>query len=86
MSKQLSRWTADTPDGHCCNCGVGIFNEVPMSKVHLLGYPPRIDDAEGYALDLCGRCNELEGHLIQVSGTKQHPARLAHYLKMRRQG
>ena len=77
-AKHLSRAGADTPDTRCANCGRGIYDMRPMSKVHDLAYPSMLDGR----FDLCGTCEQLEAALIAASGSHDHPLRLAHYERM----
>ena len=80
MSKRLVNAGADTPDTHCCNCGCGLFEFVPLRKQHLMPNTSALSNEQWF--DLCGPCFQLEAALIQDSGTKEHPLRIAHYQRM----
>lgn len=77
-SKQLVRAGADTPDGHCANCGAPVFEMVPIGKLMKLAHSSQLAPS----LDLCGMCFQIEGALIDQTKSIDHPERLAHYQRM----
>lgn len=81
MSKHLVRAGADTPDDHCCSCGTGLFDEVPIAKMHLLPRCSNLEDAD-FGMQLCELCERIELELIKATGEKSNPTRVAAYKRM----